>query len=237
MLTDKDFDLLYQSMCHDSYFPPSRPAFDRLLEGAEQLFYKAKKCVVEYGTVDSDIWIVGKGVARLVYYNETQEMTYGFGGQGTLFCSPLGLVKGDVANFHLIAVTDCIMFRLPKKYFLNLVTTEIELSNWFSGAMLYQIMAAEARINSHNYPAAERVERFMKGMTEQDYNEINPHMRFNRHKLPMRVLASYFGITRSHMAHIIKKMYEKDSGNASPPPRMKIKYMVFNILIIGKEAA
>lgn len=218
MLTDKDLDVLYKSMCHDSFFPPSRTAFDELLKGAEQLHYKAKRCVVQYASVDSDIWIVGKGVARLVYYNETREMTYGFGGQGTIFCSPLGVVKREPANFHLITVTDCIMFRLPKNYFLSLMTTNIEISNWFAGALLYQIMAAEARINSHNYPAVERVERFMKGMTDQDYNEINPHMRFNRHKLPMRVLASYFGISRSHMAHIIKKMYEKDSNDEFPPP-------------------
>ena len=212
MLTDRDYDLLYKAMCHDSYFPPERKAFDMLLDKAEVLHYKAKKCIVESGSVDTSLWIVGRGVTRLAYYSENREITYGFGAQGTIFCSPLGFVKGEVANFHLIAVTDVIMLRLSKIDFLNLVTSDLEISNWFSGALLYQIMASEARINAQDYPAPERVERFMKGMTEEDYKEINPHMRFNRHQLPMRVLASYFGITRSHMAHIIKKMYEKESG-------------------------
>ncbi len=215
MLTDKDIELLYEAICHDSYFPPDRDAFNLLLDKAEECRFKAKKYIVEYGEVNTDMWIVGKGVIRLSYYNEDHEITYGFGGQGTVFASPLGFVKGEIANFHLIAVTDVIMLKIPKRDFLDLITTNIKLSNWFSGAMIYQLMASEARINSHNYPAAERVERFMKGMTDKDYKEINPHMQFSRHKLPMRVLASYFGITRSHMAHIIKKMYEKGSGSAN----------------------
>ncbi len=215
MLTDKDIELLYEAICHDSYFPPDRDAFNLLLDKAEKCCFKAKKYIVEYGEVNTDMWIVGKGVIRLSYYNEDHEITYGFGGQGTVFASPLGFVKGEIANFHLIAVTDVIMLKISKRDFLDLITTNIKLSNWFSGAMIYQLMASEARINSHNYPAAERVERFMKGMTDKDYKDINPHMQFSRHKLPMRVLASYFGITRSHMAHIIKKMYEKDSGSTN----------------------
>ncbi len=213
MLTDKDKDLLFRSMSHDSFFPPTRRVFDMLIACAEQIEYKAKKNIVEFGKLNTDLWIVGAGVARMTYFNEVQEMTYGFGGQGTIFLSPLGFVKGEVANFHLIAVTQCVMLRIPKSSFLELMTTEIEVSNWFCGALLYQIMASEARVNSHSIPAVERVERFMNGQTEEDYKDINPHMYFDRRKLPMRVLASYFGITRSHMAHIIKKMYEKEAGS------------------------
>lgn len=213
MLTDKDFELLYEAMSHDSCFPPPRRAFDVLFGKAEMLEFKAKKAIVDHGMVDSDLWIVGRGVTRLAYYNDNHEVTYGFGAQGTVFCSPLGFINAEVANFHLIAVTDVVMFRLKKADFIQLISTDIEISNWFSGALLYQLLAAEARINIQNYPAVERVERFMKGKMKDYWEQVNPHMRFNLHQLPMRVLASYFGITRSHMAHIIKNMYDKEGEN------------------------
>lgn len=209
MLTEKEYDSLYEAICHDSCFPLSRSSFNLLISKAEELEFKAKKCIVEYGIVNNSIWIVAKGVTRLAYYSEDKEVTYGFGGKGTLFCSPSGFFRGEVANIHLIAVTDVIMFKLNKADFIDLITTDIEISNWFSGALMGQIMASEIKINIHDYPTVERVERFMKGMMQEDYKVINSDMRFNRLQLPMRVLASYFGITRSHMAHIIKKMYEK----------------------------
>lgn len=211
MLTEKDFDNLYQALCHDSCFPLSRKTFNALLEKAEEIEFKEKKSIVEYGTVDNSIWIVGKGITRLSYYSEDKEITYGFGGQGTLFCSPLGFMKNGNANFHLIAVTTVIMFRLSKAVFVDMISENIEISNWFSGALLGQIMASEIKVGIHDYPTVERVERFMKGLMDEDYKVINADIKFRHLKLPMRVLASYFGITRSHMAHIIKKMYEKGS--------------------------
>ncbi|MDE5869012.1 MAG: Crp/Fnr family transcriptional regulator [Muribaculaceae bacterium] len=215
MLNDKEIDLLYQAMCHDSCFPPSREGFNALIEKGEELMFKAKKEIVGHGSIDNNIWIIGKGIARLVYFNDNREITYGFGGQGTLFCSPLSFVKGEVSNFHLIAVTDCVMFKISKADFLKLISSDIEISNWFCGAMIYQIMVAEAKINSQNYPANERVERFMKGMIEEYNKEVNPYLRFNLHQLPMRVLASYFGITRSHMAHLIKDFYDKEADKST----------------------
>ncbi|MDE6339213.1 MAG: hypothetical protein K2K97_05435, partial [Muribaculaceae bacterium] len=70
MLTDKDLDLLYQAICHDSYFPPKRTTFNKLIEKAEEVSYKVKKYIVEYGQVDSSVWIVGQGVTCLAYYKE-----------------------------------------------------------------------------------------------------------------------------------------------------------------------
>lgn len=211
MLTETDLDLLYQALCHDSCFPPKRKAFNRLVENAEELEFKAKKNIVEYGTVDTSIWIVARGMTRLAYYSEDKEITYGFGAQGTLFCSPLGFFRGEAANFHLIAVTDVVMLRISKVDFVSMLTTDIEISNWFSGAVIGQMMACEIKVNIHSYSTVERIERFMKGQLEEDYKIKNKNMSFNLHQIPMRVLASYFGITRSHMAHIIKKMYAKDS--------------------------
>ncbi|MDE6340660.1 MAG: Crp/Fnr family transcriptional regulator [Muribaculaceae bacterium] len=221
MLTDKDLDILYQAVCHDTCFPPKRATFDKVLERSEMLEVKAKKSIVEYSSVDTSIWIVAKGMTRLTYYSDNKEVTYGFGAQGTMFCSPLGFIKGEEANFHLIAVSDVIMFRLSKTDFVDMITTDIDISNWFFGAVLGQMMASEIKVNIHGYPTEETVERFIRGLMEEDYKVINKDMRFNRLQLPMRVLASYFGITRAHMAHIVKKVYEKGSDLDNVP---KIEY-------------
>ena len=211
MLSPSDKDHLYSALCHDTVFQPSRETFDMFLEHCKELEFKAKKNIVVFGEINDEFWMVAKGVARMAYYNVVQEVTYGFGGPGTMFISPMGFVKHTEANFHIISLSSCVMLRMDKNTFTSLLRKNHEFCLWINGAMMYQFLACEAWINARNVPANIRVEKLMKGLMEEDYDDINPNMKYNRRKVPMRVLASYLGITRTHMAHLIKDMYNKDS--------------------------
>lgn len=209
MLTQTELDVLHQCMCDDSIFGINREAFDKLIDSCNQVSFKPKQPIVEQGVLSSDVWIVAKGVCRLAYFNDANEVTYGFGSVGSMFLSPYGVIARKPALYYLISVTETILLQISWESFRRLITTDLEISNWFCGNMLCQFQMCESHLEWKNLPAAKRVEQFMNGALERQYNFVNPNMKnYRRHLLPMNVLASYLGMTRSHMHHLIKKIYQ-----------------------------
>lgn len=152
------------------------------------------------GVPDTRFTFITKGLFRMYHVFDGIEMTIAFGRPGDPFMSVSTYLTGQVAEFTLEALEDSEIITLPDSRFREFCKTT-DLNEWFHMALLGQIYALEQRyVWLGNLDAYSRYTKLI---------ELRSDII---HRVPLKYIASYLGITQETLSRIRAK-YARTSHN------------------------
>lgn len=189
---DKDLKQLLKEECK---FSPSDSLLERFLGAMEEIRVRPRCRIIDFGTVNSDVFCVKRGIVRLFHVDDAKEPTFGFASPGTIFLSPLSFYL-DAPAF-LMAETCKIpatLLRMSRETFYSFINGSDEFARWMFSLASAQICICERKLSLINGSAMERYRAVLKN--RPDIVEA----------VTSRVLASYLDITPQHLCRLKQQL-------------------------------
>lgn len=188
-------DELVEAIMQEGNFHPSEEIVRKFLSLSREVYFPAKKPVIEYGRINSNIYAVKSGILRVVYYQEEKEETYGFASPGTIFLSPHSYYMNQPAVMQFEACKKgCTCIEIPKARFDKLMAESHECARWMFDLAMGQFYTSEMKLKYIKGDARERIIAVLKYRPEiLEY-------------VSARTLASYIGVTETYLCRIKKEI-------------------------------
>lgn len=174
------------------YFPPEEVIDDLLSKGKLEKFTTYDN-IIDIGEVKPDIYILKSGVIQKVVVHNGEEMTFNFGTPGTIFMSYTSFLLNEPSCIRMSACCNCEVCRISQKDFNELLLKHKEISLWFLHVCLFQLHILDYKSSMKQ---GDALAKYNKMMTDRP--EIFQ-------QVPLKIIASYLGITRQHLSRIRKK--------------------------------
>ncbi len=187
-------DELIEAIMQEGNFRPSERIVRQLLSLGREVHFAAKKPVIEYGHIDSNIYVIKEGVLRAVYYEEDREVTYGFASSGTIFLSPHSYMNQPAVMQFETCKKGCDCIVIPKSKYDDLLAESHEFAQWMFQLAMWQFYTSEMKLKYIKGNARERIVAVLK--YRPDILEV----------VSARVLASYIGVTEAYFSRIKKEI-------------------------------
>lgn len=171
---------------------------DMFLGAMTELHLKPNEPLIDYGALDSSIYLVRSGIIRSSYFNGFREMTHAFGTEGTMIMSYYTYHMGEPSFFKYEACCNTVVMKITKARFIELMRQSHDFSQWVTSMFSGQLWAYEKKLAVVNGDVKERFDALMKN--RPDIIE----------KVPMKYISAYIGVTPQHLCKM-KRRYMKDS--------------------------
>ncbi len=170
--------------------------FDKLFSLCEELHFGQDETIVAQGVVDDNIYIVKDGLLRALYYTDNKENTMYFAFDGDIVTSLASSFRAELPSFiKLESCCDSVVYRIPKQDFLNLARGSLDFSNWILDYAFEQLFALERKKTYISGDAFDRYESLVSKRPEL------------LQKVPLRIIASYLGITQQSLSRLRNPKY------------------------------
>lgn len=171
------------------YFPPEE-IIDEFLAKGELLNFDTYDNIIDIGEIKPDIYILKSGVLQKVVVHNEQEITHNFGTEGTIFMSYSSFLLNQPSCIRISACCKCEVYRIRQKDFKELLSRYNEFSLWFLHVCLFQLYTYDYKSSIKQGDALSRYNKMMA-----DRPEIFQ-------QVPLKMIASYLGITQQHLSRI-----------------------------------
>ena len=165
---------------------------EQIINKAEDVYLQAGENIIEYGKIDTNVYVVAEGVLRIAYFDGNREQTNAFMDKGTIFMSLHGYFAGKPAFFYYQACCRALVKKIPKEYFDSVIRNSHEFSNWIYSVAIHQLYGLERRASLIYGTVKERYIAFIKN---------RPNIVKN---VPMKIIAGYLGVDPSYLCRIKK---------------------------------
>ena len=173
---------------------PSDALLDRLLGLGRLIKTESGSVLTETGQVDTNVYIVKKGIARFSDFDGNRERTFAFAMPGTIYYNKHSLVHDLPSYYQIDTWGETEMLIITKEDWLNLVTDCHEAALWMLRISMEELFYQEyknARV--YNGDASERFRALLRQRPELISN------------IPQKILASYLGISPEYFSRLKKK--------------------------------
>lgn len=168
---------------------------DLFLSRAESVTIAPLKCFVEAGTYSPYMWIIKRGIVRVVDMNGDKERTIAFGLPGTVFTLKHSFVKGLPSYYELWTCCECELLRVSRKDFDTLMHESHKFAIWMFHLMMEELFYQEKKNSSvANGPAKDRFEALYR------------HRPEIIEKVQQKDIASYLGISPEYLCRLKRKL-------------------------------
>ncbi len=168
---------------------------DMLIESMTELKLKANEPLIDYGALDSNIYILKSGIIRGAYFNGFKEMTYAFGIPSTMLCSYYTFYKHEPSFFRIEACCDSVIMKVTKARFVELIRKSHDFAQWVLWMSVQQVWLYEKKLAVVNGDAKERFEALIKNRPE-----IIDHV-------PLKYIAAYIGVTSEYLSKVKRNFF------------------------------
>jgi CRP-like cAMP-binding protein len=155
---------------------------------------KPGEALIPYGKFDDNIYVVRSGIMRYVYFDGLKETTFGFALPGTVMISYFSYCKREPSFFQVEACCDSVVIKVEKGKFLELVGQSADFAQWVIWMQTKQLLGYEKKLAVVNGDARKRFESLVRNRPEI------------MEKVPMKVIASYIGITPQYFSNLKKDL-------------------------------
>jgi CRP-like cAMP-binding protein len=166
----------------------------RVLKGGTDVMLNPRDNCIGYGKVDRDVYVVVNGVLRAGYFDGNKEVTLAFTDIGTIFMSLAGYFTGKPAFIYYAACTKCLVKRIPKKYFDDVIEESPVFARWAYSVAIHQLYALERKVSLINGTVKERYIALIKNRPDIIKN------------VSMKVIASYLGVSPYYLCRLKKSL-------------------------------
>ena len=170
--------------------------FERFIGQMEEIYLKDGEELISYGKVDTNLYIQKSGVLRNCYFDGENEKIYGFYVPGAPVMSYHSHLMGQPAVFYVVACGEAVVLKISKKRLDELLNTSQEFVRLLLAMYAVQPYYTEIK---HTMITGRAKERYLWML------RYRPEVVA---KVSMRILASYLGITQTHLSRL-KKMHKK----------------------------
>lgn len=147
------------------------------------------------GEVDSNIYILKEGIMRHTFLNGEKIITYSFALPGTMIVSWHSYYFHKPAFFQVEACCKSKVLKMKKAEFDHFITKSHEFSQWLVSMLQCQLYFYEMKNAVINGDAESRFLSLIKSRPEI------------LQKVPLKIIASYLGITQSYLSRLRKRIY------------------------------
>ncbi len=166
--------------------------FDRFFGQMEEIHLKDNEELIPYGKVDTNLYIQRSGVLRSCYFDGKDEKIYGFYVPGAPIMSYHSHLMGQPAAFYVVACGDAVVLKISKKKIDELLKTSNEFVHFLLTLYAIQPYYTEVKHTA------------ITGRAKDRYQWIIKNRPAIIAKVPLKHLASYLGITPTHLSRLKK---------------------------------
>lgn len=187
-------DKLKALMRKECAFVPSDALLDRFLSLGECRHYDSGTVLTEAGVVDTNVYVIRKGIVRFSDFDGDRERTFAFALPGTIFYNKYSFVKNLESYYHVDLWGDSELIVISRANWQKLVSECHEAALWMLSYVQEELFFQEYK-NAHIYNgnAAERFKSLLC---------LRPELL---REVPQKILASYLGITPEYFSRLKKR--------------------------------
>lgn len=166
-------------------------SLSKITEMTQRIEVKKGAMLVEADKVCDSVYFVGEGIVRAYCYAKGRDITFWIGEEGTVALSMRSYVYSQPGYENIVAIEDCVLYRISACALRGLYNEDINLANWGRVFAEKEILRAEKSLIPQLFTtASERYDQLLKE---------HPGL-LNR--IPLENLASYLGITPVSLSRI-----------------------------------
>ena len=154
--------------------------------------------LIDYNTVDDNIYIVRSGIIRTAYFDGFNEKTFAFALPGTVLIGYYSFCQKHPSFSKLEACCESHVMKVTKAQFVDLANRSHDFAQWMMYMSLEELMFHERKREVVNGDAKERFEALLLNRPEIIEN------------VSSRIIASYIGITPIYLSKIKKHFAHKE---------------------------
>ena len=171
--------------------------FERFIGRMTEVHLKNREILIPYYKLDQNLYVSTSGIIRACYFDGQNEKTYGFAIPGTLTLSYHSHYLRKPSIFQFESCGESTVLRLSKTDLNELLGSSLEFANWMVAVQSAQLCAIEYKFTSINGSPKERYLWLLKNRPEI------------LGRIPQKILASYLGVTHTHMSHLKRAWQEE----------------------------
>lgn len=180
-----------------SFYPISRKIYDQLLSITEFKQIKPNTRLVNHGEVPQKLYLLNKGVSRVVFISESgKELTKNLFTPIDFFASFTALLEQIPSDLIYETLTPCDIFEIDHKAFANLCNTNVEVLKFYTRFLESLFKVGE--INHLEVASLDAKQRYLK------LRKLIPEID---NLIPQYQIASYLNITPVQLSRIRGKLY------------------------------
>lgn len=171
---------------------------DKFLDLGEPIIINRRECLLRAGEFDDNIYVLVEGITRIWYNDGEKEVTYAFGMPGTLSQSFHCSVMKKPCAENIEACSKSLVLKISRNDFNKLLEEEIDFVKWNMHLYAFQLFLFERR------------RYILNGSTIEKYNILLRSRPEIFQKVPLKIIASYLGVTPSYLSRL-RKTVQNDS--------------------------
>lgn len=169
---------------------------DKFLQAMEAVSLRRGDILTRTGTLDTNIYIVKEGICAYTYMSGCSERCWGFCMPGTMMYSLHSYYCNMPAFYQVEACCDGTkVMKLSKEVYDRMIAESHEFTRWLLSMAQCQMYYYEMKSSVITGDATERFLSLVK------------HRPEILHKVPMKTVASYLGITQQYLSNLKKKYF------------------------------
>ena len=175
-------------------FSMDSPVMEHFISLLTEGHLKHGEVLTRYGQLDTNIYIIRRGILKLCYFDGDSERIFAFGVPGTLSTQMHCYYTRTPSIFQYEACTDAVMMKISKQEFDALIRESADFSRWVLDRALDQLCSLEIRLDRINGQAENRYLNLL-----QIAPEVVSRVR-------AKDIASYLGITPDYFSKLKKRL-------------------------------
>lgn len=164
--------------------------FDCFVGAMDEIHLKNKEILIPYGKVDTNLYIQKSGVLRTCYFDGENERTYGFSDPGAPSLSYHSHFMSQPAVFQVVSCGKSVVLKITKKDLNNLIDSSHEFAKW-----MLALKDIQPYFNEFKFAT-------IPGQVKERYRWMLENRPEVIARVPVKVMASYLGVTDTYLSHL-----------------------------------
>ena len=206
-LTEQEIQKYSRLLDDESIYHLPEELKHRLLSAGFVMTSGRGEVFIKEGTGNRDVYFVLKGIMRIWHMACGNEMTLAFGLPMSIAVCWHSYYADQTIPMNFETCTPADMLRVPYDVFKDLLESDLRYFRWWHDCALQQLYYWERKFTLIHGTAQERYETMVK---------VRPEIIAN---VPLKVIATYLGITPQYLSQLRQAIVRPDSSDQSSPTR------------------
>lgn len=175
----------------NSVYEISEDSLEKLMQRASKIVYPKGFHIFESGKVETNVYLLEKGIVRAFVNVDGKEITFWIGKEGATLFALKSYMNNEPGYETIELLEESTLYELKRDELYRLYKDNIQMANWGRKLAEREFLRTEERLISHLLTTAS--ERYKQLMDE------TPDLL---QRVPLECLASYLGITPVSLSRI-----------------------------------